>query len=101
MRAGEKLFGYSQAHQNQGAYIYIRRKLSKKEPILGGKKTSLTDSIQLPAVIHETNDNYGDFKELGMRAMHEQQITANDSMRRLIQKNSHAHIDTIKKFVIS
>ena len=97
MRSGDKLLGYSQVNQNQGAYIYIRRKLSRKEPIERGKKTSLTDSIKLPAVIHETTDTYGDFKEPGMRAMQEQQIIANESMRRLMQKSSY--IDSIKKLV--
>ena len=103
MRFPDKLVGYSQIHENQGAYIYIRRKLSKKEVHTRGKKTSLADTIQLQAVIPEVNDNYGDFHDPGMRAMKEQQITANDTMRKLIQKNSYSHpqVTTIKKLVIT
>ena len=103
MRFPDKLVGYSQIHQNQGAYIYIRRKLSKKEVSTRGKKTSLADAIQLQTVIPEVNDNYGDFHDPGMRAMKEQQITANDTMRKLIQKNSHPHpqVTTIKKLVVT
>ncbi|KAI6658534.1 hypothetical protein LOD99_15334 [Oopsacas minuta] len=87
LRFPDKLVGYSQINHNQGAYIYIRRKLSKKE--VKSKKPSLADTIHLPTVIHEVNDNYGDFQDSGMRAMHDQHIVANDTMRRLIQKNSH------------